>query len=118
MTSAYHDADAVIVPSRVEPFGNVAVEGLAAGRPVIASAVGGLPEIVTDRSTGRLVTPDDPTALANAILEVAEAPDVARRMGFVAATEARERFDGRRYQDDILAIAAELVGAPTRIAAP
>jgi glycosyltransferase involved in cell wall biosynthesis len=59
---------ALVVPSIwLEPFGIVAAEALAAGRPVIASAIGGLPEIVRDEQEGLLVMPGDPDALAHAI---------------------------------------------------
>jgi glycosyltransferase involved in cell wall biosynthesis len=59
------EAHAVVVPSRREGLGLVAVEALALGRPVIASRVGGLPEVVT-AGTGVLVDPEDPAALARA----------------------------------------------------
>ena len=59
-------AHAVVVPSRREGLGLVAVEALALGRPVIASQVGGLPEVVT-AGTGLLVPPEDPAALARAL---------------------------------------------------
>ncbi len=59
-------AHAVVVPSRREGLGLVAVEALALGRPVIASHVGGLPEVVT-AGTGMLVPPEDPAALAHAL---------------------------------------------------
>lgn len=58
---------AVVVPSRREGLGLLALEALALGRPVVASRVGGLPEVVTDREDGRLVPPDDPRALAEAL---------------------------------------------------
>jgi glycosyltransferase involved in cell wall biosynthesis len=61
------EADIVVVPSRWEPFGNVAVEGMLARRPVVASSVQGLTEIVRPGQTGLLVPPDDPAALAAAI---------------------------------------------------
>lgn len=64
----YRDARLVAVPSRREGFGLVAAEALARGRAVVASAAGGLPEIVTDGTTGSLVPPDDPDALAKALL--------------------------------------------------
>jgi glycosyltransferase involved in cell wall biosynthesis len=61
----------VVVPSRTEGLGMVALEALALGRPVVASAVGGLPSVVADGVDGALVPPDDPGALAHALAEVA-----------------------------------------------
>ncbi len=71
-------AHAVVVPSRREGLGLVAVEALALGRPVIASRTGGLPEVVTP-GAGVLVTPDDPDALAAALraLPLPSPPDPA-----------------------------------------
>jgi glycosyltransferase involved in cell wall biosynthesis len=66
--------DAVVVPSRVEGFGLVALEAMRAGIPVIASRVGGIPELIEDGSTGLLVMPEDPSALAAAIRQLAEDP--------------------------------------------
>ena len=59
----------VVIPSRQEPFGLVALEAMAAGKPVIATRVGGLPEII-EGGDAILVEPDDPVALANAISEI------------------------------------------------
>jgi len=61
--------DLVIVPSHQEAFGLVALEALAYGKPVIATHAGGLPEIIRNGTTCRLVPPNDPDALAEAILE-------------------------------------------------
>lgn len=61
------DSDLVVVPSRWEGFGLVAAEALQSGTPVIASRCGGLTEVIADGVTGRLVPPDDPQALAEAI---------------------------------------------------
>lgn len=74
-------ADIVVVPSRYEPFGIVALEAMAAAKPVIASRVGGLSEIVVDGETGILVPPEDPGALASAIESLLSNPELAREMG-------------------------------------
>ncbi len=65
------DHHLVVVPSRTEGLGLLAVEALALGRPVVASAVGGLTEAVVDGDDGVLVTPDDPAALAAALAKLA-----------------------------------------------
>src|SRR5207248_2745877 len=67
LAARYRDARAVVVPSRREGFGIVAAEAAAAGRAVIASAVGGLPDIVQPGVNGVLVPPDDVDALARAL---------------------------------------------------
>lgn len=67
----------VVVPSRSEGLGMVALEALALGRPVVASAVGGLVEVITDGDDGALVPANDPEALANALATVRVAPPVA-----------------------------------------
>jgi glycosyltransferase involved in cell wall biosynthesis len=61
----------VTVPSRLEPFGLVNLEAMAAGKAVLATRVGGIPEVVSDGRTGLLVAPDDPTALAREMLRLA-----------------------------------------------
>jgi glycosyltransferase involved in cell wall biosynthesis len=79
---------AVVVPSVwPEPFGMVVVEAFAAGRPVVASAVGGIPEIVCDRREGLLVPPADPGALAAALSTVCDDQDERERL----AANALER---------------------------
>ena len=72
----------VAVPSRwLEPFGLVAFEAMAHGRPVVASRVGGLPEIVVDDETGRLVAPGSTDTIAAAVVAIGRDPGRARRMG-------------------------------------
>ncbi len=66
----YQSADIVVVPSRWEGFGLIAVEAMRAGLPVIASRVGGLPEIVEDGVTGLLIPPEDTAALVNALRDL------------------------------------------------
>jgi glycosyltransferase involved in cell wall biosynthesis len=68
----YQSADVVVVPSRWEGFGLIAVEAMRAELPVIASRVGGLPEIVLDGETGVLLPPDDKASLVNALRDISD----------------------------------------------
>jgi glycosyltransferase involved in cell wall biosynthesis len=91
------DADVVLVPSRVEPFGLVAVEALLLGRAVVAAKVGGLREIVRDGETGLLVEPGDPRALADAIIRLLSDPAGADALGAAGQADARARFSMEAY---------------------
>jgi glycosyltransferase involved in cell wall biosynthesis len=71
----------VAIPSIKEALGIVALEAMACGKPVVASAVGGLPEIVRDKETGLLVSPRDARALADAISSLFSSPSLCRRLG-------------------------------------
>ncbi|MEV0951845.1 glycosyltransferase family 4 protein [Promicromonospora sp. NPDC050249] len=90
--------DVVVVPSRVEPFGNVAVQAMLAGRPVVVSRTQGLAEIVRDGETGLLVRPDDPVALADAIAELLDDPARASALAEAGRQDAAERFGAQRYR--------------------
>lgn len=93
-------ATVVAVPSRWdEPFGLVALEAMQMARPVVASRVGGLPGIVEDGRTGRLVPPDDPLALAAALTEVLVDSERARAMGEHGRRVAAAAFDWSRCVD-------------------
>ena len=87
-------ATLVVMPSRwPEPFGLVAMQAAQMGRPVVACAVGGLPEVVEHGLTGLLVTPDDEHAMADAIADILADAASARRLGESARQRAQERFD-------------------------
>jgi glycogen synthase len=94
------DADIVIVPSRLEPFGLVALEAAQVGRPVVASAVGGLPEIVLEGETGILVPPEDPRELAAAIGTLLKSPSLANELAMKARDRAMSHFRWQTYVDD------------------
>jgi glycosyltransferase involved in cell wall biosynthesis len=96
-------AAVVVVPSRAEPFGNTAVEAQLAGRPVVASAVQGLQEIVTSGTTGLLVPPGDPAALAAAIATVLDDPDLAARLARGGQRNAVREFSLDRYRAEMAA---------------
>jgi glycosyltransferase involved in cell wall biosynthesis len=74
-------ATLVVLPSRSEGLGRVVLEASARSRPVVASRVGGIPELVEDGETGVLVRPEDATALAAAVLRILDDPATAKAMG-------------------------------------
>ncbi len=84
----YALADICVVPSRTETFGLVALEAQALGTPVVASAVGGLTEIVEDGTTGLLVADRDPDAFAWAIAMLLDDAELRERMGAAARLRA------------------------------
>jgi len=75
-----------------EPFGQVVIEGMAAGKPVVATAGGGVPEIVIDGVTGLLVPMGDAESMAAAICRLLEDPTTARRMGLLGSQRVRQQF--------------------------
>ncbi len=96
-------AAATVVPSRSEAFGLVNVESMAVGTPVVASAVGGITEIVRHGVDGFLVPPDDPPALAESLATLLTRPDLQRRLG----ASARERFLAQFEQQSMIERQAE-----------
>lgn len=102
--------DIVVVPSLSEGFGIVAAEAMALGKPVIASRVGGLPEVVEDRITGVLVPPDDSAALALAIDEMIEDPEGRQAMGAAGRERVETEFTAHRMSQAYMALYAELLG--------
>ncbi len=93
------NAAAVVVPSLGEGFGMAALEAAERGRPVIASAVGGLPEIVDDGRTGVLVRPGDVQALAGAVVTLVRDPERATAMGAAARERVLAEFSLARCAD-------------------
>ena len=79
---AWHRCLFGLVPSIwPEPCPTVVMEAMASGRPVIASKIGGLPDLVTENETGFLVQPDDPVALKLAIIKLLSNPKLLESMG-------------------------------------
>jgi len=98
--------DVAVVPSHYETFGLVALEALACGVPVIASAVGGLKEIIIDGDCGLLVPPGDAAALARAMRRLLTDEALRLRLGAAARSRARQ-FSLQRRSRELLGMLVE-----------
>jgi glycosyltransferase involved in cell wall biosynthesis len=104
----------VVVPSRGEGFGMVALEAAERGRATIVSDVGGLPEIVAHGETGVVVPPDDAEALAQAIVELAHDSASVRRFGAAARQRALSEFSADAAADRVAEVYRETVAEASR----
>jgi glycogen(starch) synthase len=96
LRAALAAADAVVLPSRYEPFGIVALEAAAAGAPLVASTAGGLGEVVVDGRTGVSFPPGDIAAITNAVDTVLRDPAAARSRANAAQERLAVDFDWGR----------------------
>lgn len=92
LAEVYRQLAVLLIPSRSEGLPNVALEAMAYGIPVVATSVGGLPEVVTDGENGFLAPPDDAATLAQGILRILEDPLLRNRLGQRARQEMASRF--------------------------
>ena len=99
----------VVVPSRGEGFGMVALEAAERGRAAIVTDVGGLPEIVEDGATGLVVPPEDAAALAAAIVALARDHERVRRFGEAARARALSHFSAGAAADGVEAVYRRLL---------
>jgi glycosyltransferase involved in cell wall biosynthesis len=93
--------DAFILPSANEGTPVTAIEALAAGKPVVATRVGGIPDVVRDGEDGFLVAPGDVEALADRLAQLATDEKLRARMGEAARARVRERYSVERLVDDV-----------------
>jgi glycosyltransferase involved in cell wall biosynthesis len=104
-----HAVDVFVMPSIWEGFGLVLLEAMAAGRPIVASRVATIPEVVADGETGLLVPAGDPLALADALAQLAEDPDRAARMGEAGRERLRRQFSVEKMVGDTELLYRELL---------
>ncbi len=98
-----------VVPSRMwEAFGIVAIEGYAAGLPVIASRLPGLQDLIEDNQSGMLVPEENPQALANALQHLLSDPQRARRLGW-RASQLAEKYSWRTIAEQHLLLYRDLI---------
>jgi glycosyltransferase involved in cell wall biosynthesis len=107
----------VVVPSRGEGFGMVALEAAERGRAVIASDVGGLPEIVADGETGIVVASEDVGALTRAIVALAREPQLVRSYGTAARSRAVSQFTVGAAVDGVERVYRNLLSSRSSAAA-
>lgn len=104
--------DIVCHTTRVaEPFGLVVIEAMSLGRPVIATRGGGPSEIIESDDAGLLIKPEDPAALADAMVALADDPERRRRMGAYAATRVKQLFTIEQMAEGLLHNLDSLVGS-------
>jgi glycosyltransferase involved in cell wall biosynthesis len=108
VTAILQRACLFVLPSRSEGIPLTALEAMACGLPVVATRVGGLPEVVEDGMTGRLVPPADPAALAGAMLEIWDDPRRGAQMGHAGRRRAEDCFDVRWMVDEYEMIYREI----------
>ena len=108
----FAQADLFLLPSEEESFGLAALEALASGVPVVAANVGGVPEVVRQGETGRLVPARDPGALATAVVELLGDERRRARMGAAARADATERFRPEPVVARLEALYRELIARP------
>ena len=109
-------ADLFLLPSERESFGLAALESLASGVPVVASDVGGVPEVVAHGKTGWLVPAGDPGAMALAVLSLLEDPGRRAAMGKAARASALARFQPGPLVSEVERIYREILARPVRAA--
>ena len=103
--------DVFAMSSVTEGLGTSLLDAMACGKPVVATAVGGIPEVVADGETGDLVPPRDHAAMAQAIVRQLRDQALRARMGAAALARVRERFSADVMVRDTVAVYRQVLGA-------
>jgi glycosyltransferase involved in cell wall biosynthesis len=104
------ELDVFVLPSRAEGLSNAVLEAMAAGRPVVATDVGGNPELIRDGVTGVLAPPGDPAALAAAVDALLDSPPTRQRLGAAARQRVEKQFTNQAMAERFAEFYQELVG--------
>ncbi len=110
VAAAYREARLTVLPSEYEAFGLVLLESLAQGTPVVATRVGGIPEVVEDGRSGLLVPPNDPTALAEALRRLWQDRALAARLGQYGQESVVPRYTWEALAARLDALYREVLG--------
>lgn len=109
LEAIYRASDAVALTSRNEGSPVALIEAMAAGRPVVSTRVGGVPDVVTHNETGLLVEMDDAEGLADALARLARDRALGEALGAAAQARVIERYDAGRLLHDVDALYMELL---------
>ncbi|MBI4417042.1 MAG: glycogen synthase [Euryarchaeota archaeon] len=109
LVNLYNEAAVFACPSIYEPFGIINLEAMACETPVVATRVGGIPEVVVDGETGFLVPPREPERFGAAITKLIEEPDLAACMGKAGRERVLEQFTWDRIAEKTLALYRSLM---------
>lgn len=115
MPAFYRACDVICIPSRSEPFGRTAVEAMAVGTPVVASAVGGLQETIQHNKTGWLVPFGDADHLGRSLLDLLDAPQTRLRVAGAAKEVAERAYGAAAYGGNIRSIERCLVTTSSKL---
>jgi glycosyltransferase involved in cell wall biosynthesis len=105
-------ADVLVLPSHTEGSPNVLLEAMAAGCPIVATRVGGVPETVTDGETALVIPAHDPAAMAEAMERLLTDRELGRRMGAKAREVAETQFSPDEYSRAMIRIYCQVLGQP------
>jgi glycosyltransferase involved in cell wall biosynthesis len=109
--TAVADFDVLVLPSFEEPFGRSIIEAMALGTAVVASSVGGIPEIIADGHNGLLVPPGDPEKLAHVVAQLIDNPERRSALAAGASRDVHERFDVAKLSREIQTLLSGAVAA-------
>jgi glycogen(starch) synthase len=112
VTSLINDSTLVLMPSRKDSLPLVALEASLMARPIVATRVGGLPEVVAHEETGLLVESENSQGLARAVISLLSHADIAERMGSSARVRAQRLFGWERHVDAYDALYRKLAASP------
>jgi glycosyltransferase involved in cell wall biosynthesis len=96
--------DIFVMSSVTEGLGTSLLDAMACGKPIVATATGGIPEVVVDGQTGILVPPRDHEAMASAIVKLLKGPELRQHMGAAGLARVRQKFSADRMVKDTLRV--------------
>lgn len=111
-------SDVFVLPSRTEGLSNALLEGMLFGLPCVATSVGGNPEVVIDNQTGYLVPPDDPGAMADRILKLAQDPELRQRLGRASRARIEQDFTVAEMTSRVAGAYRRALGQEPAVAKP